>query len=105
MSVSEFRKIATQRMRETADALDAMGIEPLFVSVRPASVDVDEQSFAMMFAGQQLTGERDFPGSSYVRVSATKAGINWTGRVYSPEPPPEPVKKPKKITVLVGATA
>jgi hypothetical protein len=103
-SVSDFRKIATERMREVADALDQMGIKPLYVSVRHNAVDIDEQSFALMFAGEELTGERDFPGSSYIRVYATKHGINWGGRVYSPEPPPKPEKK-RKITVLVGATA
>lgn len=101
MSVSDFRKTATKRMREVADALDALGVEPLYVAVRPSSVDIDEESFAEMFAGQELTGERNFPGSSYICVYAMKNGIKWGGRVYSPEPPPKPEKK-NKVTLIVG---
>ena len=101
MSVVDFRANASERLRQAADALDALGLRPLYVSVRPNSVDVDSTTFLQMFDGEQTTGERDFPGSTFVRVYREKLGIVWGSSIYWPEVPAP--RRLKKIPVTIKA--
>ena len=87
MSVVETSKPPiVDRLRQVADVLDRIGIEPAFVSIRcDETIGVDESTFRKMFRGESFTGQRN-GNSAFIDVKCCRHGIVWAGNLYSPLP-------------------
>jgi hypothetical protein len=87
MSLVEISKPPiVDRLRQVADVLDRIGIEPAYVSIRcDETIGVDESTFRKMFRGESFTGQRN-GSSAFIEVRCCRHGIVWAASLYSPLP-------------------
>ena len=86
VEVETSKPTMVDRLRQVADVLDRIGVEPAYVSVRSdESIGVDEATFRKMFRGEQFSGQRR-GNSAFIDVRCCRHGIVWTSNLYSPLP-------------------
>lgn len=72
------------RLRQIADVLARIEVEPEYVSAKfDGSVGIDEGTFRKMFCGESFSGRRR-TNSPFVDVVCSRYGITWSSFLYSP---------------------
>ena len=84
LEVETSKPTMVDRLRQVADVLDRIGVEPAFVSVRAdESISIDEGTFRRMFRGESFCGQRH-GNSAFIDVRCCRHGIVWASHLYNP---------------------